>query len=80
VSQSAEQRRAAVETVIHESGLPRALIARLAGVDESTVWAWLRPRGGGAARAPKPESVAKLAAGLRDYGERLAALADRLPM
>ncbi len=66
----------AVQAVIRETGLPRALIARLAGVNESTVWAWLRS--GRAARAPSPESVEKLATGLRRYSAKLATLADEL--
>lgn len=73
-----ERRRMAVQDVIKETGLPRAMIARLAGVDESTVWAWLRPVESDAARAPSPESVRKLVRGLRDYGENLTELADRL--
>jgi hypothetical protein len=68
----------AVQDVIRETGLPRAMIARLANVNEATVWAWLRPEGNEAARGPSPESLAKLRAGLREYGARLTRLADEL--
>jgi hypothetical protein len=68
----------AVQDVIRETDLPRAMIARLAGVNEATVWAWLRPEESDAARAPSPESVAKLAAGIRTYSAKLGKLADRL--
>jgi len=67
-----------VQKVIQETGLPRAMIARLAGVNEATIWAWLRPTDADAARAPSPESMRKLAAGLGAYGEKLQALADAL--
>jgi hypothetical protein len=68
----------AVQKVIQETGLPRAMIARLAGVNDATVWAWLRPPESEAARAPSPESVRKLARGLRTYGTKLQGLADAL--
>lgn len=67
-----------VQHIINETELPRALIARLAGVNEATVWAWLRPDTGKAGRAPRPESIHKLAAGLREYGSKLEALAAEL--
>jgi hypothetical protein len=68
-----------VQEIIRETGLPRALVARLAEVNEATVWSWLRPpRPGGASRAPRPESVQRLAVGLKEYAGKLSVLADRL--
>lgn len=67
-----------VQKVIQDTGLPRAMIARLAGVNEATVWAWLRPTGADAARAPSAESVDKLARGLASFGARLQELAEGL--
>jgi hypothetical protein len=68
----------AVDRAIQATGLPRAMIARLGNVNEATVWSWLRPSGSDAARAPSPESVRQLAAGLRAYSAKLARLADEL--
>lgn len=73
----AERRRVRIQDIIKDTGLPRAMIARLAGVNEATVFSWLRPEGR-ASRAPRPESVRSLAAGLREYSAKLAKLADRL--
>jgi hypothetical protein len=73
-----ERRQVAAKEVIQETGLPRAMIARLAGVNEATVWAWLRPRGTDAARDPSSESLANLARGLREYSATLEKLAAKL--
>lgn len=72
----AERRRAMVQEIIKETELPRALLARLAGVNEATLWSWLRQ--GQAARAPRPESTHRLAAGLKEYAGKLTELAERL--
>lgn len=66
-----------VQQAIKESGLPRAQIARDAGVDPATVWAWLKPTSA-SGRAPRATSVQKLARGLRRRGEKLIAWAERL--
>lgn len=67
-----------VQKVIQKTGLPVATIARLAGVNEATVWSWLRPKASEAARAPSRASVEKLAQGLGAFGGKLAKLAEEL--
>jgi transcriptional regulator with XRE-family HTH domain len=61
------------KTVIEDSGLTRAQIARDSGLSEATVWAWLKET-----RNPSPDSMRQLAAGLRKRGARLERLADEL--
>jgi hypothetical protein len=71
-----EEARMLVAKVIQESGMGRAQIARDSDLSVAALNAWTAK--GRAARMPQPESVAKLAAGLRSRAAKLEALAAEL--
>ena len=62
-----------VRTAIQDSGLTRAQIARDAGLSEDAIWSWEAER-----RTPAPESLDRLAAGLRHRAEELQRIAGEL--
>ncbi len=62
-----------IQRVVRESGLPKAVLARDAGLSYAAVHAWLNRL-----RRPQPESLRQLAAGLRVRSDRLQALAAEL--
>lgn len=62
-----------VQSVIQENGLPRALLARGAGLGEDAIFAWLK-----GTRAPRPDSVHQLDTGLRKRAEALREIAAQL--
>lgn len=64
-----------VKEAIQESGLTRAQIARDSGLSEDAVWSWEAGR-----RTPSPESLLRLAEGLRKRSgwlDRIAAELER---
>ena len=61
------------QKVLARCGLSRAQVARDTGLNESTIWAWVKGK-----RVPGPDSLLKLAAGLERRGGDLQALADDL--
>ena len=62
-----------VAEILHESELPRTLIAKDAELGRATLESWLS-----GLRNPSPESVAQIASALEMRGERLQQLAARL--
>jgi len=62
-----------VRRVVEESGVSRATLARDAEVSYHAIHAWITGR-----RTPEPESLARLAAGLRRRAGRLEELAAEL--
>ena len=62
-----------IERIVAASGLPRSQIARDAGISYASLHAWLNRL-----RSPTPESLRRLAAGLRVRGDRLQELATEL--
>ncbi len=65
--------RMLVRTVVEESGVAQAQLARDAGISYEAIRSWVLGR-----RAPTPESVQQLAAGLRRRAARLQNLAAQL--
>ena len=61
------------QKILARCGLSRAQLARDTGINESTIWAWVKGK-----RAPEPESLLKLAEGLERRSGELTKLADQL--
>jgi transcriptional regulator with XRE-family HTH domain len=61
------------QKILARCGLTRAQLARDTGLNESTIWAWVKGK-----RAPEPDSLEKLAAGLERRGGELTKLAAEL--
>ena len=61
------------QEVLATCGLTRAQIARDTGLNEATIWSWVKGK-----HVPGPESLEKLAAGLEHRGGELVTLAERL--
>jgi hypothetical protein len=68
-----EKLRKGVAEVLHESELPRTLVAKDAELGRATLESWLS-----GLRNPSPESVAQIASALEKRAERLQRLAARL--
>lgn len=68
-----EKLRKGVAEVLHESELPRTLIAKDADLGRATLESWLS-----GLRNPSPESVAQIASALEKRAERLQRLAVKL--
>lgn len=62
-----------VKEAIRDCGLTRAQIARDAGLSEDAVWSWEAER-----RTPSPESLLRLAEGLRKRSGDLSQIAEEL--
>ena len=68
-----ETLRKGVAEVLHESELPRTLVAKDAELGRATLESWLS-----GLRNPSPESVAQIATALEKRAERLQRLAAKL--
>jgi transcriptional regulator with XRE-family HTH domain len=64
---------ALAQKILARCGLSRAQLARDTGLNESTIWAWVKGK-----RAPGPDSLLKLAEGLERRGGELVKLAEQL--
>lgn len=62
-----------IRKVVDEAGLPQAQIASDAGLSYAGIRAWLKGE-----REPQPDSIKKLADGLRKRAAKLERLADQL--
>lgn len=65
-------RKVATEAIL-ESELPRTLLAKDAGLGRATLEAWIS-----GLRNPSPESLAQIADGMEQRGDRLIKLATRV--
>lgn len=65
--------RTMLRRIVDESGVPQAQLAEDAGVSYASIRSWLIGR-----RTPEPDSLRKLAAGLRARAEKLRDLADEI--
>jgi hypothetical protein len=68
-----EKLRKAVIDVLHESELPRTLVAKDAELGRATLESWVS-----GLRNPSPESAAQIASALEKRAERLQRLAAKL--
>ena len=68
-----EELRTGVAEVLHESELPRTLVAKDAGLGRATLESWLS-----GLRNPSPESVAQIASALEKRAEQLQRSAAKL--
>lgn len=73
MSTDSEYIRPMLRRIVDESGLPQAVIADDAGLSYASIRSWLIGR-----RSPEPESLRKLAEGLRARAAKLEELADEL--
>lgn len=62
-----------IRRVVSRAGVPHATIARDAGLSYAAIRAWINGE-----REPRPESLAKLAGGLRKRAQLLEKLAAEL--
>lgn len=65
--------RMTIRKVVKQSGIPQALLAADSGLSYAGIRAWLKGE-----REPQPESVQKLATGLRKRAALLQKLANEL--
>ena len=68
-----KRRTMIVKRVLARCGLTRAQLARDSGLNQATIWGWVKGRS-----APEPDSLVKLAAGIERRGGELTALAEEL--
>ncbi len=68
-----EKLRKATADALLDSGLPRTLLAKDAGLGRATLEAWIS-----GIRNPSEESIAQIASGMEQRAERLERIAARL--